>query len=82
VAAKQTKFSVAIPGDLTKAAMARIIQQLMAASDGEEEKSVLDQLEDANETNDLADLAEEKRGAVSKIPINDEDDMPLKGKKA
>lgn len=69
--AKQTKFSVAIPGDLTKSAMARIIQQLMSATDGEEEKEVLDQLgQDDPLAN--ADLQEEKRGAVSKIAMDDE----------
>lgn len=83
MASKQTKFSVAIPGDLTKSAMARIIQQLMSASDGDEEKEVLDQLGQDGEDNDPlanADLQEEKRGAVSKIAM--EDDAPRKGKKA
>ncbi len=80
MAAKKT-VSVAIPGDLTKSAMARIIQQLMAASDGEEEQDVLEQLDQAHkESSDLADLAEESRGKVSKIAV--EDDMPKKGKKA
>jgi hypothetical protein len=80
MAAKKS-VSVAIPGDLTKSAMARIIQQLMAASDGDEEQEVLDQLEQAHkESNDLADLREEKRGSVSKIAMDD--DEPKKGKKA
>jgi hypothetical protein len=80
MAAKKS-VSVAIPGDLTKSAMARIIQQLMAASDGDEEQEVLDQLEQAHkESNDLADLHEEKRGAVSKIAVDDEE--PKKGKRA
>jgi hypothetical protein len=71
--AKQTKFSVAIPGDLTKSAMARIIQQLMSATDGEEEKEVLDQLgQDENDPLANADLQEEKRGSVSKIAMDDE----------
>lgn len=80
--AKQTKFSVAIPGDLTKSAMARIIQQLMSASDGEEEQDVLDQLDQEGEDNDPlsnANLQEEKRGSVSKIAM--EDDTLKKGKK-
>lgn len=79
MAAKQTKVSVAIPGDLTKSAMARIIQQLMSASDGEEEREVLDQLGQDDDALSNADLQEEKRGAVSKIAM--EDDMPKKGKK-
>lgn len=80
MAAKQTKVSVAIPGDLTKSAMARIIQQLMAASDGDEEQEVLDQLgQSDNDPLANADLQEETRGSVSKIAV--EDDMPKRGKK-
>ena len=78
--AKQTKFSVAIPGDLTKSAMARIIQQLMSATDGDEEQEVLDQLgQDSDDALSNADLQEEKRGAVSKIAVDD--DTPKKDKK-
>lgn len=79
---KQTQFSVAIPGDLTKSAMARIIQQLMSATDGEEENEILNKLsqdEDEKDPLENANLQEEKRGAVSRIAM--EDDTPKKGKK-
>lgn len=80
MAVKNKSIPVSIPGDLTKSAMARIIQHLLAAADGEEEKEVMEELEQPHkESNDLADLAEEKRGAVSKIAIDD--DTPVKGKK-
>lgn len=66
--------------DLTTGALKRLVQQLLAASDGEE-REILKQLEDDSqmkESNDLADLNEEKRGSPSKIKV--EDDTPKKAK--
>ena len=67
--------------DLTNTALKRLVKRLLVAGEGEE-KAILDELEQPSdaekESNDLADLREEKRGAVSKIDPGD--DMPKKGK--
>lgn len=65
--------------DLTNAALRRLVKQLLAAEDGQE-KEILDSIADSHkESNDLADLSEEKRGAPSKIAV--EDDAPKSKKK-
>ena len=74
----KVNFSV---DDLTKSALKRLVEQLLAAGEGEE-KEILDKLsQDADkERNDLADLVEEKRGKPA--AIESEDDMPKKKEKA
>lgn len=74
----KVNFSV---DDLTKSALKRLVEQLLAAGDGEE-KEILDKLsqESDKERNDLADLVEEKRGKPA--AIESEDDMPTKKGKA
>jgi hypothetical protein len=60
--------------DLTKAALKRLVQQLLAASEGEQEKILakLDQQKDADkEREDLANLKEETRGKPRKIPVEE-----------
>jgi len=64
--------------DLTQAALKRLVHQLLAAPDGEE-KEILDQLTKrqkraADESNDLADLNEEMRGAPSKIAVEEDEE--------
>lgn len=67
------------PQDLTKEALQRIVEELLMADDGDEER-VLAQLADQDkESEDLVQLNEEKRGAPKKIVV--EDDMPQKGKR-
>lgn len=69
----KTKFDFD-PSDLTKGALVRLVKQLAIASD-EEESKLLKQLDQAHkESNDLADLKEEKKGAPSKIDAMDETD--------
>jgi|688.fasta_scaffold2642881_2 hypothetical protein len=69
------------PKDLTKDALERIVQELLAADEGQEQQ-ILDRLSQREaadkETNDLADLVEEKRGKPNSI---DPDDEPIKAKK-
>lgn len=65
-------------GDLTRSALERICKQLAIANE-EEEKKILRRLarpsKAEKESNDLADLTEEKRGSPSKIdPMDDDDD--------
>jgi hypothetical protein len=66
--------------DLTKSALKRLVEQLLASNDGEEKK-ILDQLaqreKDDKERNDLADLVREKRGSPSRIDA-DEEEMEVK----
>jgi hypothetical protein len=61
--------------DLTKAALKRLVQQLLAASEGEQEKILakLDQQKDADkEREDLADLKEETRGKPRKVAVEEQ----------
>jgi uncharacterized protein YjcR len=61
--------------DLTKAALKRLVQQLLAATEGEEEK-ILSRLEQKKnsekESSDLADLKDEKKGKPSTVDMNAE----------
>jgi len=62
--------------DITRSALERIVLQLITANEGEEQK-ILKQLDqkpsDAEkESNDLADLKEEKRGKPSPVSMDDE----------
>jgi hypothetical protein len=60
--------------DLTKAALKRLVQQLLAATEGEQEKILakLDEQKDADkEREDLADLKEETRGKPRKVPVEE-----------
>lgn len=76
MAKKQLHFSV---GDLTKSAMQRIIEQLVMADDGEEEKVLAQLAQNADkERNDLADLVEEKRGKPAEIDPEEEEMQPKK----
>jgi hypothetical protein len=62
------------PRDLTKEALVRLVQQLSVAND-EEEARLMKQLEQTHkESNDLADLTEEKRGKPAAIDPMDEDE--------
>ena len=61
--------------DLNRAALERVVKQLLVASEGEEKK-ILDRLSDAaadseKESNDLADLKEEKRGKPNPISMEE-----------
>jgi hypothetical protein len=61
--------------DLTKAALKRLVQQLLAASEGEQEKILakLDQQKDADkEREDLANLKEETRGKPRKVAVEEQ----------
>lgn len=62
--------------DLTKGALKRLVHELLAASDGEEQRILkqLTQKKSAKKSqNDLADLVEEKRGKPREIdPMDDE----------
>lgn len=62
--------------DMTTSALKRIVMQL-ATADEEEEKKILASLADNSsdplkESNDLADLTEEKRGKPSAVSTEDE----------
>jgi uncharacterized protein YjcR len=61
--------------DLTKSALKRLVQQLLAASEGEEER-ILSRLEQRKssekESRDLADLKDEKKGKPSTVDMNAE----------
>ena len=66
--------------DLTNAALKRLVKQLLAAEDGEEQE-ILDAISSAQkESDDLADLSEEKRGSPRKIAVDD-DTPKKKGKR-
>jgi hypothetical protein len=61
--------------DLTKAALKRLVQQLLAATEGEQEKILakLDEQKDADkEREDLANLKEETRGKPRKVPVEEQ----------
>jgi hypothetical protein len=67
--------------DITRSALERIVMQLITA-DESDEKKILDQLkqepsDSEKESNDLADLREEKRGKPS--PVSTEDEPKRKG---
>jgi hypothetical protein len=62
--------------DITRSALERIVLQLITADEGEEQK-ILKQLdqepsEAEKESNDLADLKEEKKGKPSPVSMDDE----------
>jgi division protein CdvB (Snf7/Vps24/ESCRT-III family) len=59
--------------DLNRSALERLVKQLIGA-DGPEEKEIMDKLSDAakKESEDLADLTEEKRGKASPVDTEDE----------
>ena len=59
--------------DITRSALERIVMQLLNAEESEEKK-ILDQLkQDAEkESNDLADLKEEKKGKAKPVSMEDE----------
>jgi hypothetical protein len=73
----KTSFSV---DDLTKGALKRLVAELLAAKDGEEQ-AILNKLakrgDEDKERNDLADLVEEKRGKPAAIS-SDEDESQKK----
>jgi hypothetical protein len=61
--------------DLTRAALMRLVEQLLAAGEGEEEKILakLDQQKDADkEREDLANLKEETRGKPRKVAVEEQ----------
>jgi hypothetical protein len=61
--------------DLTRAALMRLVEQLLAASEGEQEKILakLDQQKDADkEREDLANLKEETRGKPRKVAVEEQ----------
>jgi hypothetical protein len=70
--ATKMNFSV---DDLTKSALKRLVEQLLASREGEEKK-ILEQLAQKadKERNDLADLVEEKRGKPAVIASEDEEE--------
>lgn len=59
--------------DLNRSALERLVKQLIGA-DGPEEKEIMDKLSEAakKESDDLADLKEEKRGKASPVDTEDE----------
>lgn len=60
--------------DLTRGALERLVRQLVMATE-EEEKELLSQLDQSDpekESNDLADLREEKRGKPKKVDMDAE----------
>lgn len=61
--------------DLTTTALKRLVKKLLVAGE-DEERSILQELSQTSmaekESNDLADLREEKRGTPSKIDMDDE----------
>ena len=63
--------------DLTTSALKRLVKQLIVAGEGEEQK-ILAKLQQNSkaekESNDLADLKEEKNGSPSKIDPMDDDE--------
>lgn len=69
------------PGDLTRNALQRLVEQLLEANEGEEQR-ILDRLAsqeaDDKERNDLADLVEEKRGKPAAVNADDEEESPPK----
>jgi hypothetical protein len=73
------------PGDLTRNALQRLVEQLLEANEGEEQR-ILDRLAnqeaDDKERNDLADLVEEKRGKPSTVTAEDEEEKPSKKRMA
>ncbi len=62
--------------DLTKGALQKLVQELLKASDAEEQK-VMDRYLKDGEKNDLADLDEETHGKPS-TPKVEKDDLPMK----
>lgn len=62
--------------DLTKGALQKLVQELLKASDAEEQK-VMDRYLKEGEKNDLADLDEETHGKPS-TPKVEKDDLPMK----
>lgn len=62
--------------DLNRAALERLVKQLMVASD-DEEKKIMKRLE-KRAKNDLADLDEEMHGKPN-VPKVTKDDMPYDG---
>lgn len=72
----KVNFSV---DDLTKSALKRLVEQLIASGEGEEKK-ILDQLsqDSDKEREDLANLVEEKRGKPAAIESEDDEVRPKK----
>jgi hypothetical protein len=66
--------------DLNRAALERLVKQLLVTKDGEE-KALLDRLQKRAEKNDLADLDEEMHGKPNTPPVK-EDDLPGDGELA
>ena len=62
--------------DLTKGALQKLVQELLKASDAEEQK-VMDRYLKEGEKNDLADLDEETHGKPS-TPKVEKDDFQMK----
>jgi hypothetical protein len=61
--------------DLTKAALKRLVQQLLSATEGEQEKILakLDEQKDADkEREDLTNLKEETRGKPRKVAVEEQ----------
>lgn len=71
----KTDFSL---DDLTKSALKRLVGQLLAADDGQEQK-ILNQLSQKKkkpaEKNDLADLDEEMHGKPKTPEVEEEEEM-------
>jgi len=70
--------------DLNRAALERVVTQLLEASE-DEEREILDRLSDAasdseKESNDLANLSEEKRGKPNPVSMEEGDQTPKKAR--
>lgn len=63
-------------GDLTNSALQRLVQQLLAAEDGQE-KELLNKLTKKPAKNDLADLDEEMHGKPNTPKVEEEDAFDL-----
>jgi L-2-hydroxyglutarate oxidase LhgO len=63
--------------DLNRAALERMVKQLLTASD-KEERDMMKKLQKRAEKNDLADLDEEMHGKANAPDVTD-DDLPYDG---
>lgn len=60
--------------DLTRSALERLVQELIAAPEGQEEEVVKRLAKQDKERNDLADLKEETKGKAPKVEVEDDED--------
>lgn len=61
--------------DLTKSALKRLVQQLLAAPEGKEEEILKQIGRQDKERNDLTALQEEKRGKAPKVEVEEDEQV-------